>query len=199
MKYSQNDEQAFITSYFGDNCNGKFLEIGSYHPTALSNTRALVEIGWSGVYVEPSPICFRSFEQEYKDNEKIFLIEAAIGNYDGYGIFYESNGDAISTTNTQHKKKWEDSYPTLKYDEINVKFMSMETLLNQHKNIDFLNLDVEGTNIELFNLIPDYFWDYLKMICIEHDGQHYYIEDKLKNYGFSKININGENIILGKY
>ena len=40
----------------------QFLEIGAYHPEEFSNTRALVELGWGGVYVEPSPKCFKTFE-----------------------------------------------------------------------------------------------------------------------------------------
>ena len=34
---------------------GTFLDIGAWHPTIFSNTRALIERGWSGVIIEPSP------------------------------------------------------------------------------------------------------------------------------------------------
>jgi hypothetical protein len=65
--YSQYDEQKFILEAFGWSADGLcyskekrslshlFLDIGAWHPTIFSNTRALIELGWRGVIVEPSP------------------------------------------------------------------------------------------------------------------------------------------------
>jgi hypothetical protein len=229
--YSQNQEQHYILEYFKLQENQMtFLEIGAYNPFTFSNTRALVEQGASGFYVEPSPKCFEEFIKEYynshlrvsnfqledsnhiyycrqifkvpnKGIDGIFLVNAAIGNEDKIIKFYDSNGDAISSTSIEHKDKWEAGY-TVKYDEIDVQMMSMQTLLNHIEKIgiaiDFLNLDVESTNIELFNLIPDLFWQRLKMICIEHDNQQDYIINKLQPFGFKELLRNGENLILAK-
>ena len=52
--YSQNNEQDIILDYFGD-FKGRFLDIGAYNGVDISNTRALLELGWSGVLVEPNP------------------------------------------------------------------------------------------------------------------------------------------------
>ena len=52
--YSQNDEQDVILEFFQGR-TGKFLDIGAYNGVDLSNTRALVELGWSGIMVEPNP------------------------------------------------------------------------------------------------------------------------------------------------
>jgi hypothetical protein len=52
--YSQNNEQEIILKYFGD-FKGHFLDIGAYNGVDLSNTRALLELGWTGVLVEPNP------------------------------------------------------------------------------------------------------------------------------------------------
>ena len=77
--------------------------------------------------------------------------------------------------------------------------MSMETLLQNYSGgVEFLNLDVESTNIELFNLIPDWFWEQIKMLCIEHDSQQQYILNKVSKFGFKEIHRNGENLILAK-
>jgi FkbM family methyltransferase len=195
--YSQNDEQEYIEYYFSNYDNGYFLEIGAFDPKVFSNTRILVEKGWNGVYVEPSPSCAEKFRIEYENNPKIELIEAAIGNFDGLGNFYDSQGDAISSTDLSHKIRWEQGNNVV-YKELEVKFISVETLLKNIKEVDFLNLDVESTNIEIFNLIPDYFWRRLKMLCIEHDNQYNYIEEKLKIFGFKNILFNGENLILAK-
>lgn len=52
--YSQNTEQDIILKYFGTFV-GRFLDIGAYNGLDISNTRALLERGWSGVLVEPNP------------------------------------------------------------------------------------------------------------------------------------------------
>ena len=55
-KYSQFEEQDHILRTFaGLDSPGRFLDIGSWDPITFSNTRALVEMGWSGVMIEPSP------------------------------------------------------------------------------------------------------------------------------------------------
>jgi len=55
--YSQNLEQNYILEYFKDR-RGTFIDIGANDGLTLSNTRALVELGWRGVFVEPSPMAF---------------------------------------------------------------------------------------------------------------------------------------------
>lgn len=239
--YGQNQEDKIIVEYFkGQESNINVLEIGSYDPFVFSNTRALVELGANCIYVEPSPHCFKKFEDEYLykndnsfyipnktdflvyhignryvKNEKqedgnhlswversnITLINAAVGNEDKMVIFYNSLGDAISSTSIEHKQKWEAGYK-VKYEEITVQMISMNTLLSEdlilNNKIDFLNLDVESTNIELFNLIPNWFWERLKMLCIEHDNQQDYIISKLQPFGFKEIDRNAENLIMAK-
>ncbi len=200
MKYSQNNEQDFITQYFSGK-QAHFLEIGGYNPEKFSNTRALVLAGWGGVYVEPSPKCFKAFEEFYPKAQypQIELLNVLIGAEDkAEATFFESNGDAISTTDVAHREKWEKGWKC-KFDEIKVPMMSMKTLLDEYGGgVEFLNLDVESTNIALFNLIDDDFWKQLKMLCIEHDSQQAYIINKLKPFGFKELHRNGENLILVK-
>jgi FkbM family methyltransferase len=197
-KYSQNNEQDYILEYFKEKNNGRYLEIGSFHPTIFSNTRALYEKGWEGKLVEPSPKCMKSLEDAYSNEPRITLIQAAITDNDGIITFYEASSDAIGSTDVNHKQKWEKG-SGVQYTEIKVKAISMNTLLKEHgSEIDFVNIDVEGTNYQLFSLIPDWFFDRLKMICIEHDGKNIEMENKLKTFGFRKIILNAENLIMAK-
>jgi FkbM family methyltransferase len=201
MSYSQNNEEQFIVDYF-QNLNqqrgGMFLEIGGYSPFKFSNTRRLYEIGFSGIYVEPSPICFEEFKKEYAKESRIQLLNYAITKEDGTMTLYEAGGDAISTLSTEHRDKWEKN-AGVKYNPIIVKTMSMQTLISKFGgNIDFLNLDVEGTNWELFNLLPNDFLHRLKMICVEHDNYHNEIAQKLSPFGFKPLMLNNENLIMAK-
>lgn len=195
-KYSQNDEQDHILSFFHGFPPGKFLDIGGFHPTKLSNTRCLVEMGWSGVYVEPSPLCMATFRTEYAERPDIVLVEKAITHQEGTMEFYESDGDAVSTFDLAHRDKWKSK---VSYTPIQVECITMETLLKEHgQDVLFLSLDVEGINYSLFQAIPGYFWDQILMCVIEHDRHDGEMTRILQGFGFSKLGRNAENIILGK-
>jgi len=203
MKYfSQNNEEHFITEHFRDlnGRGGKLIEIGSFDPYTFSNSRKLLEQGWRGVLVEPSPTCMGRIKKVYEFDPRIQLLQVAITENDGYIDFYDTvGGDAIGTTDIAHKKKWEEGEYKIKYSPIQVQSMSMNTLISVHgSDVDFLNIDVEGTNINLFRTIPNDFLHRLKMICIEHDGHYDEIAVKLGTFGFRKLMLNNENIILAK-
>lgn len=194
--YSQNNEEKFITSYFSEKV-GKFMDIGAYHPFKFSNTRKLYEIGWSGIYVEPSPICYGNFVEQYANDERITLINKAVVASDEKLIdFYEANGDAVSTRDEGHKHKWQNS--GAKYNKILVEAINIADLLSIYPDINFLNIDVESMNYELFMAIPNDVLRSIDMLCIEHDNWFHNIEGKMIEFGFEKLLLNSENIILAK-
>jgi FkbM family methyltransferase len=199
--YSQNNEQSVILDYINQLGikNGKFIDIGAFHPKVFSNTRALYEDGWNGVIYEPSPICFKEFTKEYEFNTKMILNNLAVSSLDEEEIdFYESNGDAISTTEISHKEKWEHS--GVEYTKIKVKTISVKTIMSTHGNdTDFISIDVESKNLDLFNLIhPLLNNSSLKMLCIEHDGYYDYMIAKMAEINFRCVLYNNENLLFIK-
>jgi FkbM family methyltransferase len=196
-KYSQNDEELFIVDYFKDEPIGKFLDIGAYDVFRFSNTRKLYEIGWSGILVEPAPQNYAAIGEHYKDEPRIELLNVAVGEPAGEIDFYESDGDAVGTTDEQHMIKWNSA--GVKFTKIRVPQIGVVDFFEKHgRGIDFLSIDTEATNITVFRNIPDWVWGRVKMICIEHDGCIEEIEEKLFNFGFFVHYVNGENIILAK-
>ena len=53
--YSQAAEQPHILKAFEGRPPGRLLDIGAWNPFTFSHSRALIEMGWFGVLVEPSP------------------------------------------------------------------------------------------------------------------------------------------------
>jgi len=197
MSYSQNAEELYILDYFSGTPTGKFLDIGAYAVERFSNTRALYLAGWSGVLVEPAPQNYKAIADHYKDEERVMVLNVAVGDPAGEIDFYESGGDAVGTTNEAHMKKWGDA--GVKYNKIKVQQVGTADFFNQYcKDVDFLSIDTESTNINVFRNIPDWVFEQIKMICIEHDQNQEEIQDKLSDFGFFTLYINGENIILGK-
>jgi FkbM family methyltransferase len=193
--YSQNDEEKYIIEYF-NSTKGKFLDIGAYNPFKFSNTRRLYEYGWSGICIEPSPICFNNFIKEYENEPRITLINKAVVTDNSTSItFYESGGDAVSTSELSHKQKWENS--GARFSPIQVETIKVSDI-ELFENIDFMSLDVESSNFQIFSAFSDLFLSKLKMVCIEHDGNSFEIRERLEKMGFKIICLNPENIIMAK-
>jgi len=195
--YSQRDEQIHIVKYFENWITGRFIDIGSYDVFKFSNVRALVEMGWGGIMVEPAPENYKAIADYYKDNNSIRVFNFAIGTENKEIDFYDCGGDAISTSDISHRDKW--AAAGVQYKKISVRQIDIREFMKTYQDdCDFLNIDTESTNFEIFNAIQDDVWHRISMLCIEHDGHYEEIEDKLKPFGFLPLYQSAENIILAK-
>lgn len=188
--YSQNSEQTFILDYFKDQKEGRFLDIGAYDGKTFSNTHALAKMGWRGVCIEPSPTCFKQLVQIYHLTPTIECVNAAMATERGIVRFWDSNGDAVSTTNEDHKNKW----AMVGFKQFYVNTITIDDVINYFgPQYDMISLDVESTNIQILNTLP---LDAMgvKLICVEYDGRPGDVLSYCK--GFREIHRNGENIIL---
>src|SRR3990167_7663552 len=89
MIYSQNNEQILIEKYFG-NYKGTLLDIGANDGVTLSNSYALIQRGWRGSLVEPSPKAFEILKETHRTKEGIFCFNAAICDKTADMTLYES-------------------------------------------------------------------------------------------------------------
>ena len=197
--FSQNDEEKYIVNFFKDRIsNGSFLDIGAYNGKAFSNTHRLALNGWSGVCFEPSQSVFPALEKLYSDREDIICDDRAIGLENKEAVFYDSNGDAISSFNTKHVNKWKKNWNS-KFKETTVQVITFANLFEEYgRDFDFINIDVEATNYQLFQAINFKNLPKCKLFCIEHDKHDLEIERKLRGFGFRRLLKNNENIILGR-
>lgn len=192
--YSQYEEDTILQNLLGK--SGYFLEIGSYHPFIFSNTRFLVERGWSGCYVEGSSSAMSRFVDEYKNNDNITLIQALFGEKNGISLFYDSNGDGISSTEIDHVNKWKSGGSIFK--KVFTSVISKDILYSMiPTTVDFVNIDVEGQSA-YFSTLIDYNKLNTKVICIEHDDKISYLLDFFNKINFSLHYHNHTNIIFTK-
>jgi hypothetical protein len=199
--YSQNNEDDFLLEYFKDKDKGVLLEIGAYDSKTFSNSKALIEKGWTAYLVDASPFCVSKLFEDYKDNSNVHIIQSIItkGKESGLVGFWEAPFSAISSINKSHTRKFHSSDEEFDNNtkEIFLQRLSIGELLEFVKGregvIDFLSIDIEGFSAELamgvdLNIIDP------SCICIEHDYQ----KQNLLNY-FSNYNerlYNGENLII---
>jgi FkbM family methyltransferase len=187
--YSQNDEEQVILDYF--------LDIGAYNGKTFSNTHQLALNGWSGVCVEASSKPFSDLIKLYKDNDKIELVNACIiaDTEDPRFLtqFFDSGGDATSTTDKLSMEKWNTHSTFRRVFMPPIHFSSIERSFGS--DYDFVNIDVEGTNIDLALGMS---FENTQLLCIEHDSDYARCEQIAEVWGFEEIHRNGENIIYAR-
>ena len=199
-KYSQNNEDAEVIKYFGDKV-GTFIDIGANDGITLSNSRALVELGWTGAFVEPSPTSFNRLKENYKGIDGLYFYNYALGVTNGELEFWDSEthlnqGDhgLLSTLSEDEKMRWKDQ----KYNKIKVECFRWRTFLNRLKikQFDFISLDAEGLDLEILNQID---LRGTSCVCVEWNSvsglKHEF--DKLM-IGFRLIYTSPENLIYAR-
>jgi len=191
MPYSQKGEEKVILEIFGDHV-GRFLDIGAFDGKTFSNTLALVERGWGGVLIEPSPNAFMALSDRHRGNDKLSLIMAAVGLDQSLIQFYNSP-DAISTTQDENYEKWK------AHADFTGRFwvpqITVEQILNQFGGFDFISIDTEGTSTELFKRFPLAAMR-PKCICVEHDHHEGEILQIATGLGYICPYYDGNNLIL---
>jgi len=198
-RYSQNDEEWYILDYFRRAPAGTFLDIGAFHPRTFSNTRALYERGFKGVFVEPSPTLLPAFEAEYGTDPDVQILPLCVGTTNATVTFYDSGGDAISTTVAQETRKWREQHAS-SFTPIEREMVTVAELVarSRYRHYDFVNVDTEGNVPEIVEQIDARALE-VKLMCVEWNGRD---ADRFDGYaarnGLRTIMRNGENILYGR-
>ena len=193
--YSQDHEQGHILKALAGVTKGRFLDIGAYHPTDLSNTRGLYELGWEGVLVEPSPAPMISLMKEYGRDSRITLLQALVapGHEGGCRSMVVTDGP-YSTIDPSNFSKWKNHVGY--YAQVMIPIIPLKALL-QMGPFDFIDIDVEGGSKDLFVGMLD-LQVRPKCVCVEYDEHRAEIETRAKASNYSQIYINAVNVIFAR-
>jgi FkbM family methyltransferase len=145
--YAQNFEDVMLARAF-PGAEGFYVDVGANDPDIDNVTRVFYERGWSGINIEP--LSANSVELRKKRPRDVNL-ELAVGEEDGAITFYEiGKWHGYSTTDpvlaAQHRK---DGLGVVEHE---VPVRKLAAILDEHaagKVIDFLKIDVEGTELSV--------------------------------------------------
>jgi FkbM family methyltransferase len=147
--YSQAGEDSTLFHIFAGKNNGYYIDIGAYDPQRMSNTMLFHHFyNWKGINVDANPTCIEEFNK-YRPSD--INLNFGISNEEGikqFYIFNKSGHDMENTMNSFLGEKY-DKDPT---NVIDVHVKKIETILDESlpkgQEIDILNLDVEGLELE---------------------------------------------------
>lgn len=175
MYHSQHEIERYLERFFDK--PGFFLEIGCWDGELISQTAWLErEKGWTGVCVDPFP---RNFEKRScrvlpyavsKFGQQLRkFVKVSIDRRDGGDVSYFSG---FKDTLTAH---WDLIEKYCDYEIISVPEISMGSLYNLvdlPAHIDFLSVDTEGSELEIFESI-DFDRRSFGLIVYEHNGDQF--------------------------
>lgn len=196
MSFSQNNEEWYILQWTPE--NGRLLDIGAWWPKNLSNTRALIEKGWSGVLVEPSPGPMRVLLGEYGNNDKITLLQAAITAH-GKRITMQVTDYPVSTSDHKVFSLWQQDPLTQYLGPLVVPSMTIAAVFEEFGRFDFIDIDAEGQSVELATQLLEQPGEILpQCFCVEHDGFAPQLEVAARKRGYNHFHITGENLVAAR-
>lgn len=198
--YSQYDEEKYILEALGPEWEGtttkrgRFLDIGAWNAKMFSNTRALFEMGWGGIMIEPSPGPVQGLVWEYGNCERVQVIAAAVAVESGL-IELAVTDDAVSqpANDEQRMGVWRSAAGF--YGRLTVPALSVHDIFRQFGgDFQMVSIDTEGTSVQIFaemiRIGPR-----PRCVVVEHDSNFVELSQIADRGNYQMVHENGTNRI----
>ena len=181
--YSMLGEDLVVNNFFKNKTNGTYVDVGCYHPIDGNNTHLLFKNGWNGINIDLNKISIDLFNIARKNDENF---RVAVSNKSKKIKFYYRK--KINMLNTINKKFANNSFKK-GYSIDYIQARTLSSILKEsklkNKKIDFLNIDIEGNEINALKTLN--FEIYRpKLICVEI---HNFTSNRLKKVNFKDHSI----------
>jgi FkbM family methyltransferase len=125
--------------------DGFFLDVGSGHGTIGSNTKALEELGWKGICVDPFPT--------HMEGRSCEMVREVVSNTSGQTVKFHTHSGLGGIADTLGKWKEEAE----KSPAVELTTVTLAEVLERSKApafIHFLSLDIEGAELDALRGVP---------------------------------------------
>lgn len=189
MFYGQHDEDKYIATLFPENYIGTCIEVGAYDGVFLSNTYHFEQKGWRSLCIEPIQSAFEACQKTRKECVNCCIAEKDADDKE-FTIFHlDTNLCAISSLIPDQRLIDSHNSMITNISKCLVKVRSLNSLLkelNFPKNIDFISIDTENTELDVLKGLDLNKYD-VKLICIENNFNESFCENYLNQFGYKKI------------
>ena len=159
-----------IVKMFPGVTDGFFLDVGSGHGTIGSNTKALEELGWTGICVDPFPT--------HMEGRTCRMDTVVVSSVPGQVVKFHTHSGLGGIADTLGKWKDEAS----KSPAVELTTTTLAAVLdaaNAPPFIHFLSLDIEGAELDALKGVPFEKYRFGSM-AIEHNDEEPKRSDLLK-------------------
>lgn len=139
-------EDQLVWSFFDRKTAGFFVEVGANHPSECSQTWLLEQNGWRGILIEPQETYFQLLQQQRKNSLVCRVACSSPGKRGDALLHRPGDNPGVATL----EKNVDDV--DIRYDRSEeVRVVTLDDILSEagRPHIDFLSLDVEGTELDV--------------------------------------------------
>jgi FkbM family methyltransferase len=146
--YSQEGEDLILCEFFHDQMQGFYVDVGAFHPRRFSNTFRLYKRGWCGINIDPTPGSMKTFRRE---RPRDVNLEVGISTDDELLMFYQFGEPALNTFSEEVAGQREKYSKLISRVDVKTRTLQgvLEEFLPRNTVIDFLDVDVEGKDLEV--------------------------------------------------
>lgn len=189
--YGQCKEDEYISKFFSPTHVGSCIEVGAYNGVDMSNTYYFEKKGWNTLCIEPNPEPFKICQSCRKNCYNCCIGESDNGEQDFTVYkFTDNSTSAISSLVPDCRLVSKLSYLIKKIEKVKVPVRSLTSLLDElnfPKEIDFVSIDTENTELDVLKGI-DFDKYKIKMFIVENNYDEPFCQNYLITKGYNKIN-----------
>jgi len=207
MSYTQNNEENLVLEYFKNRHSSAMcvLDCGANDGRTFSNSLRVIELGWQGALIEPSPKAFALLKETHKSNPLARCYPFAITKEDGVFELQESasilnQGDTslVSSFKNEETEKWRNS--GTQFTPVKIAGMTFDSFVKTffYDTFNLISIDVEGLDYEVLSQI-DLNKFGCEMLIVEFNGKdEQMFTDYVTQFGMKLLSKNPENLIFVK-
>ncbi len=155
ITYSSHGEDAVLRAIFeelgGLPDAGFYVDVGAFHPRAVSNTALLHSAGWQGINIEPNPVMAARLRKARPGD--ITLQQAAGTPRRTSDLLFFGRAASSNTLDPEFAEKISADQGVAVEEAIPTEVVPLAEVFDRHlppgRVIDFLNVDVEGMDLEV--------------------------------------------------
>ena len=203
-QYSRWGEDSFLINYFKDTSNGRYIDIGSFHPFRGSNTYLLYKKGWSGINIDLNKISIDLFKLARPNDINLNL--AISDTNKKIKVYQTKDLGKMNTINLKFASFFLKNYHVKESRSYNLNDILCKYNTNKNNRFELIDIDVEGSEYQILKSLNFKKYSF-KLILVEthifnldfkqeSDKIHILLKSKnynyLKNFGETSVYENAE-------
>ena len=203
-QYSRWGEDSFLVDYFKNTSNGRYIDIGSFHPFRGSNTYLLYKKGWSGINIDINKISIDLFKLARPNDINLNL--AISDTNKKIKVYQTKDLGKMNTIDLKFASFFLKNYHIKESRSYNLNDILCKYNTNKNNRFELIDIDVEGSEYQILKGLNFKKYSF-KLILVEthifnldfkqeSDKIHILLKSKnynyLKNFGETSVYENAE-------
>ena len=192
LQYSRWGEDSFLINYFKDTSNGRYIDIGAFHPFRGSNTYLLYKKGWSGINIDLNKTSIDLFKLARPNDINLNL---AISDANKKIKVYQTKDlGKMNTINLKFASFFLKNYHVRESRSYDLNDILYKYNANKNNRFELIDIDVEGSEYQILKSLNFKKYSF-KLILVEthifnldfkQESDKIHILLKSKNYNYLK-------------